>query len=480
MSIALAQAAYAARGLADDARARPLEHIRWLPNQDRFLRSPSRRKLIRQGNQWGGKTWAALADVHYRCVGRHPYINVPKPPVEWWVMCASWQQSLAIQGKLWELVGHHLAPGTRFDPKNGFHANVPVAPYPNGSIVRFKTARQHGLDLSSATIDGALWDEPPRSRRLYEEVQKRTQKRNGTVLLSLTPVNAPCDWIKELAEAGALTDFHARMLIENMIPVGYSTPITLRDGTPQDQAWIDTIVAETWDPEVPVVCHGEWEVRIEGRVFSAFRSSGDGAHVTTERPRGEVELVLGFDHGTRVGKQVAILSAVDTSSTHDRIWVLDEVVQPDNTTTDDDALAVLEMLRRNRLKWPQLDRVYGDRAYIRGPVDRKSNNDLRDSIARELRMSSRALRPEIRTVKRGAGHGAGSVNTGIRYLHQAMVRPGHFHVDPRCVHLIEALDRWDYRDDDHKDKVDALRYSLDRHIFTMRRRGDRVRRLNFR
>ena len=38
----------------------PGGYYRWLPRQDRFLRDPSHRKLIRAGNQHSGKTTVAL------------------------------------------------------------------------------------------------------------------------------------------------------------------------------------------------------------------------------------------------------------------------------------------------------------------------------------------------------------------------------------------------------------------------------------
>jgi hypothetical protein len=84
----------------------------------------------------------------------------------------------------------------------------------------------------------------------------------------------------------------------------------------------------------------------------------------------------------------------------------------------------------------------------------------------------------IRTVKRGKGRGRGSVNAGCRYLHQAMVRPGHFFVHPRCARLLEALDRWDYSDSDYKDPIDALRYALQRYVFRTSRDAYKPQRLH--
>jgi hypothetical protein len=79
---------------------------------------------------------------------------------------------------------------------------------------------------------------------------------------------------------------------------------------------------------------------------------------------------------------------------------------------------------------------------------------------------NRRPHPEVRTVKRrDTGSGKDSVSIGCRYLHQAMLRPGGFTVAPRCVHLIECLDRWQGADDDWKDAIDALRYALVMRIF---------------
>jgi len=444
----------------------PIAWVQWLPNQDRFLRSPSRRKLIRQGQQWGGKSWAALAEIDWRCRGVHPHFDTARPPIEAWVVCASWQQSVAVQSKYWEISQEHLDPACKFDAVNGFHANRPTARYPNGSIVRFKTTGQRGLDLASATIHVALFDEPPKSARTYGEVQARVRKTNGAVLLSLTPINAPTDWLREMVEKGVIDDFHARMEPENMIPLGSDLPLTLTDGTVMDQDWIDRILLETLPHEVPVVCHGEWECRVEGRVFRAF---SDVDHVSDIVPRGQVELCLGIDYGQQVGKQVAVLIAVDQSGDYDRIWILDEAIAEGNTSSDQDARAILQMLKSNGVRWKQLDHVWGDRVYIRGPADRKSNSDTMKAVAKELGVSPNRLNPKIRTVKQGRGRAAGSVDAGCRYLHQAMVRPGHFSVHPQCENVLEAFNRWDYRDDIFKDKIDAIRYAIQWFIFSKRR-----------
>jgi hypothetical protein len=112
-----------------------------------------------------------------------------------------------------------------------------------------------------------------------------------------------------------------------------------------------------------------------------------------------------------------------------------------------------------------LDEAWGDRLYLRGATEKKSNRDLMEMLARKMRVPAQHLQPQVRTVKRGAGHGAGSLSAGCRFLHQAMLRPGAFSIRPRCARLLEGIARWDYTDSDYKDPIDALRYALDPLIF---------------
>lgn len=450
----------------------PLAHMRWLPGQHAFLSDPSPRKLFRAGNQSQGKTTCALAEVIFRSLGEHPFLQVGKPPIESWVVCASWSQSLAIQSKLWAMVPKdRIHPSTEYDPVKGFRGVNPAVRFDNGSIVRFKTTQQGGLSLAGSTIQCALFDEPPKSARIYGEVQKRVMRagKQGQVMLALTPVNAPCEWLKEACGEGLITDHHYRLEPKNLIPVGSSDPMVLTDGTVCNQEWIDKVIAETLPWEAPVVVHGEWEMRTTGAVFANFRRDD---HVSQELPKSHTQLALGIDHGDGANfSQAAVLVAVDTSAEYERLWVLDEYQSEGTTTPDQDARALKVMLDRHGLQWSSLDYVWGDRKYPgrRAGASKKSNLDLIHAMARELHMPYSKIRPPIRTVKRGQGRGAGSVHRGVRYVHHSMVRPGHFHIHPRCQNLIECIERWDFRDDKHKHMIDALRYSLQSWVFARRK-----------
>jgi hypothetical protein len=120
----LEQAWHAARELAARRRADPVAYMRWLPLQHEFLWSDERVKQIRAGNQTIGKTTPALAEVIGRCRGVHP-LGRPgvyrQPPIEAWVICASWSQSLGIQAKLAALLPWgEVTERTSYDPISGF------------------------------------------------------------------------------------------------------------------------------------------------------------------------------------------------------------------------------------------------------------------------------------------------------------------------------------------------------------------------
>jgi len=468
--VSLARALRLAAQVREAAARDPIAALRWLPLQERYLRSQARYRLIRAGNQSLGKTTALLADLLLAATGRHPYrLAGAEAAGEYALLCASWSQSVAIQAKLHDLVGAFAHPKTVFSPIRGFRGKSPAVEvrHERGgySLIRIRTTQQSVLDLAGSSLLGAAFDEVPASEGHWSELLKRVQAFQGWLSIGMTPIGAPVDWVRDLVAAGLLEDLHSRLEPAACIPVGATHPRCLPDGRPMDAQWIAEVEAETPEHEREVRVHGGWEIRTYDRMFAAFRSTGTTSHVSPQSPPQGVRWLLGLDHGSRIGKQVAQLVAIDDrvpDSVH--VWLVDEDVDAvGQSTPDEDAGRVLALLQRHGLRWGSLAEAWGDRAYSRG-AERKTNQALFAAIARRLRVPQSALTPELRTVKRGTGHGSGSLSLGCRYLHHAMVQ-GRLHVHPRCRHTIEALDRWDGRDDDWKDKVDAVRYALDSYIF---------------
>ncbi len=480
------QLGYAIQSLTVRSKRDPWRSgLAWLPLQERYLKSQSRYRLLRTGNQIG-KTTAALADVLGHALGEHPYrMQGRDKSGEYFIVCTTWPQSVAIQAKLYALIPkNRLHSDTVFTSIRGFKGKNPAVQvkHVDGtySTIRFKTSEQSTLSVAGATIDGLLLDEPPPNPEIYAELAKRTSASGGWVSLSLTPIGADLTWLREMVEAGKFEDIHAPLSVEQFTPVGATRPRRLPDGTPMDQEWLDNEIAMTLPHQVAVRILGGWECSITGRLFSAFKSSGLGSHVHENVPRTECRLVLGIDHGTlAVGetesKQIAVLMLVDESrhkkkvDNHSRIYVLDEFSPEEDSTPEQDARGILAMLARHQIEWSELDEVWGDRTYERGAI-RKSNADLHKYLARELGIHRDKLKPIIKTVKKGAGRGAGSVDLGVRYMHAQMVRASGFAVHPRCKRVIGAIDRWDYRfsDCENKDPIDGVRYGLQSFIYSKR------------
>jgi len=340
--------------LHEDAKANPLHYWQPLPHQAEWLESTAREKLLRTGNQLG-KTTAAAKGVIEACL--------ENPGAEWWVICSSFSQSVAVQSKFWELMPAARVITQPFEPKNGFGAKGPMVMFDNGSIIRFKTANQDTKDLASATISGALFDEPPSDERIYTEIQKRVQEQRGPVWLSMTPINAPCEWLRARCETEGpdgrplVHDVHYEFVPSTFIPVvdederqtmpdgrripfHVPRPLTLGDGTPKDQAWIDDVTARTIELERDVTLHGHWEERALGAIFRAFVPRW-------QEPYGRVGVVGGIDHGSgRNFSQVALFGYIGGVVGNETVWIRAEYASEHTTTHDDDAAS----LKRSRAR----------------------------------------------------------------------------------------------------------------------------------
>ena len=430
--------------LSRKAQASPLDWMRWTPPQLEWLRSTNKAYLLRGGNQVG-KTFAQCAELIWRCLGTHPYKTTHPVPIEAWLICHSMEQSIAVQTKLWNLLPKEkVHPSTVFIPGRGIMGRVPLVRFLNGSIIRIKTSSQGSLGASAATLHYVGIDEPP-PPELWGELQARVLRQRGQIGLTLTPVGRPVEWLKDLVEEGTVTDIQAPLTLENVTPAG-GRPLL-------SQEEIDDISKSYLPIDRPQRLLGEWEGTTMDRLFTGF---GEHCIVQHDLPADrEFRIGVGIDHGSRPGKQVAILSAVDLSGPHPEIWALDEYVA-NMGTPDDHAQAIIKMLERNGMSWHHVDRWTGDiphRGTGKG-AGRMSNRLLSRGFEHALGMEygkcpfniKRAWKPRW------------SVYWGCQVLNEAMERKLFF-VRPRCKRLLESLQNWTFRDDDLKDPVDALRYS---------------------
>jgi phage terminase large subunit-like protein len=450
----LASLATATNTLARRAHADPLAYFRPTPPQLAFLSSNHPIRMLRAGNQLG-KTWAGLADCIYRCLGSHPYTLVKAAPIEAWVVVVSWEQSLSIQGKLWQLLPKDaIEPDCEYTPGKGFRGRTPIVRFKNGSVLRIRTVNQGAMALASASIDFCLLDEPP-PMDVWSELAARVLRQRGRIALTLTPIGLPLGWLKKLVEEQVVQDLHYPLTVENTTPIGGRPLLTRED--------IEKLEAQVLPQERAQRIHAEWDSGwTEGRVFRMFDPA---QHVRADVPAGEALIGVGIDHGTEAGAQVAVLTALvrDAGEGHPKIWVLDQIVSDGMTTPDQDAAALLAMLKRCGLRWENVDRWVGDRkVYGKRNGSLKSNAMLMSSFERALKLPTGSLPFRIHTAYKPRG----SVFEGYRVLSAAMLR-NDFSINPRCRGLIDDLQKFDGREaSEHKHSIDALRYTLE--LYTRR------------
>ncbi len=462
--------------LADRARARPLDYFRWNAPQRRWLGLNPRIKLFRAGNQAIGKSTAALAEIVWRCEGKHPYHPVKVPPVTIVVCCTTAKQSIAIQKKLHALLPlDQIDARTNFDKKNGFGANMPMVLWKNGSTILFFTSEAGPSSVQGDSIDYVAIDELC-THEMYVELERRILMTGGQMGLSLTPVNNPAKWLEELVAAGVVEEVHAPLTLEmvryadggyRFIPDHLGRPVRC------DQAWIDHQFKITAAAVADVRLNGAWESKPQGAWFGPIWN--EAVHVN-ERAQFDIEVgpvlwYLGIDYASAdrpmglVASLVAVqVSADEEGAQREHIIVEDMVALPGTATIDMFAADILAMLTRNGLKWRNLKAAYGDNP-VKTRFEFKSNLDLSRKIAHRLKIPSAALNPKILGAKEGKAS-SGSRDQGCRYLYE-VIASNRFLIRKRCQAMGEAIETWDYGNQHPaKDRIDTLRYALKDYVFS--------------
>lgn len=454
--------------LARRRAERPLDYVRWLTPQDRWLRLPGD-KLYRAGNQALGKSTAGLAEVIWRSLGVHPHYPTRPPPIETLICSLNQSQSISIQGKFAALLPKDcLAPGCEYNEKTGYGANRPTTIFRNGSVIRWITDDQGPRAAAGRTVDVVLVDEPC-SPEMMRELRKRllTAGAAGVLLATLTPINGPVQHIRESVDKGLIPEVHAALTLENLRHADTGEVRHLEDGTLCDEAWI----AEMWRREPPswagITLDGLWEVRPEGAFFAPVWDSSK--HISARaRLDGETRWHLGIDYAAADRPQglVAVLVLVEPGRTiggHavESMIVEDLCALPGTATITMFAQDILRMLARNGLTWRNLHGVYGDNP-VQGAIEWKGNTDLTKRLAHEMRINPSALSPRIMSAKERTS--GGSRDTGCRYLYEALA-DCRLVMRARCSTLAEAIETWDYTAmHQAKDRIDALRYALKDYI----------------
>jgi hypothetical protein len=443
------------RRLRDRTNLNPLAYFCPTPPQERWLKDKSKIKLLLGGNQVG-KTYAQTAELLYRCLGNHPYIQTDPPPIQAFLITHSHQQSITIQEKLFAMCPKDaLHPSCEFVPGRGFRGIHPVVRFNNGSMIMVKTANQ-GLGLASATVSYVAIDEPV-SAEVWGELSARVLRggaggKTGTIGITMTPVGQDVTYLQKLVEEGVVSCTKAPLSVIDTTPKFCKPIIT--------QGQIDRI-SQTYLPiDRAARLNGDWSVGIpEGRVFDCFSEdmiSSDPA------PLGNYRFAIGIDHGSQPNAQVAILAAINMDDPQNPwVYVLDEYISG-AAPPEAHARAILEMLRRNHIDATACTWT-GDNVHFgsgKNGSGKMSNSLLMRAFESILRVPQLPFR--IRTIKKPRY----SVYYGSAMIHSIMARK-QFFIHPNCKRTIISLQRWTMKKnqsarsrDEWGHAVDALRYTI--------------------
>lgn len=451
---AIKQATKTIRRLRNRTTRDPLAYFCPTPPQEAWLRDASKIKLLLGGNQVG-KTYAQTAELLYRCLGNHPYLQTDPPPIQAFLITHSHQQSITIQEKLYAMCPKDaLHPSCEFVPGRGFRGIHPVVRFNNGSMIMVKTANQ-GLGLASATVSYVAIDEPV-SKDVWGELSARVLRggaggRTGTIGITMTPVGQDVSYLQELVEQGVVSCHKAPLTVQATTPK-FCKPII-------SQGQIDRI-SQTYLPiDREARLNGDWTVGIpEGRVFDCFT---DDMISREPPPPSNYQLAIGIDHGSQPNAQVAIVSAINmTDPSNPWVYVLDEYVSG-SAPPEAHARAILEMLSRNNILPAQCNWT-GDNVHFGGKTGsgKMSNSLLMRAFEQVLQVPQLPFR--IRTIKKPRY----SVYYGSAMIHSIMARR-QFFIHPNCNRTILSLQRWTMKNnqsarsrDEWGHCVDALRYTI--------------------
>ncbi len=446
-----------AKGLQGVACADPLRFWSPTPVQERYLKDESKIKLLRGGNQIGKSVCGSVEAISY-CLGKHPFLNTPPPPVEVWVICHSWEQSRIIQKKIYDLIPPAtLHSSVEFSTGKGFRGTgAPVVRFDNGSIMRIKTTNQGTLGLASGTVDYVWVDEPP-PPDVLNELLGRLVRTRGRMGITMTPIGIPCDHIKQLVESRIISDHPAPLNLENVTPAGCEALMTQQE--------IDDVAAAYLPIDRAARMEGSWEAGIpEGRIFEHFKEELI-SDVAAQTKGSQWIFAIGIDHGSQVNSEVALLVAVDTSEMKKNgkpyVYVIDEYTAG-ASSAEVHARGIITMIRRNKLELKQIRYWIGDRSHGGDKYGgRMSNNMLTAAMCHVLGYPRGRLPFAIRMAHKPAY----SVYYGCQALHELMAL-SRFQIHPKCERTIKSLKFWSMTRtgrldvmSEWKHLIDALRYA---------------------
>jgi len=431
-----------------------------LTTPQRLVLSDEGRNIIWIDGNRLGKTYAGCVELIHRVRHTHPYKETHRGPLKICVISDSMTQLVPLMAELWAMVPKdEISDKCGFEKGRGFTGKPPRLVFDKGpgagTEVRFATYKQGASVLAGDKFHFIWLDEPPPSS-IYNEVVPRLIDLRGDLLLTFTPVPnmPPMKWLRDAVESkDSIWSKHNYGLTEANVWV---------EGSPSPrftQAEIDAMEEKILSFQRGMRIRGDWEPITEGAWLDHFSER----NITTSPPPPGAVLAVGLDHGLVATKQAAMLVAMVNAPEGRYVWFIDEVEEDGSTTQEQDAIAVLDMLKRNGLTYFDIDEWVGDRPTGDGHhLKSKTNAEFQHHLSRVTGLRRNQMKL-IRTPTKRSGsvvHGLSMLNDIFGTVHRGEPM-GKVH--PRCTRFIEFCKNFkgDSRDPT-KDAGDAGRYALER------------------
>lgn len=438
------------------------EAFRPTPPQHEFIQCTEPIAVWRDANRMGksyGLGWDCIAYAR----GMHPH-QAHRPPFTIMVSGTSWEQMVPLQQQIWEFAPKdELHPKCGFDPGRGIKGKPPRLWFVDGPgkgvVIAFSTYKQ-----GSARIAGAgpvrYYGDEPMPERFFGEVAPRIFDANGCIRIGFTPTpdSPPQKWLYDKVVAGDIREVNHGLTEASIWPIGAPLPR-------KTQAEIDAYEATLLEVEREMRMGRSWWAVLRGAWLKAF--SDECIRSFELRPGGDLWIMVGIDHGTIAGKQVAMVVGIEGRATpRPRVYWRAETVSEGITRPEHDAKAILKMLRGCGLRYDDVHEWVGDRPTGTQRYEiAKSNTAIRRELAAELRRPVHETKPIVEPLKY-----SGSVMDGVRLMNWIFDRRDahglpHGLVHPSCESFIQGCRTWDgHPAHPFKDPVDAGRYPVERAV----------------
>lgn len=442
--------ARAQRKLKQLRQRRPLTTWRPSPALEPFYRSNHKRELVLAANRVG-KTRTAIAKLAKRLLEA----DARGEPIRCRVMGPT--HSVLVdthQRYLSELLGGALAEGCSWKPKTGFGGKAITR---GGSWVEWCTYKQDPETLESSSLHICLLDEPPPPAH-FDACTARLFDTQGELWCTLTAVNRPVKWLREMAEAGA------RVGDWVMWQVALSKAACPWYTNAQIEGWKRDARRRPWSYKQRI--EAAWEGTSDDRWYSGF----DDRHLVDlrtdlragwPRPGKKVTLILSVDHGEGPGHSHWTLlgyQVIPRARYGPRVYIraLAEWTNDRRMSVESEAKAVRAMLLELGLDLHQLSWFVGDtNVASKSETARTLNERFEEEFARLMGESPENPVLQSRPAKKGPD----SVEGGVATLNQ-LFDEGMLHISEACVHIVESLRHWAGKDDELKHAADSIRYGV--------------------